>query len=390
MTAIKKIAVFTGTRAEYGLLYWLLNDIQASENLELQLIVSGTHLSEIHGYTVEKIEADGFRVDYRVDLELDGRDERVDIARAAGRAVSGTASALDALEPDVLILLGDRYELLGAATAALLSGVPIFHLHGGELTEGAYDDSIRHGITKMASWHGVANEVYRRRVIQMGEFPDTVFNVGGLGLDSLTRLGFMTRSELENELDFRFAEKTIFVTYHPVTNDSGEDVGFDHLLAILAKHDDIHVMFTFPNADHGHMAFIQKIEAFTQTFPERSRCWRSLGQLRYLSVLQFVKAVVGNSSSGIIEAPSFGVGTVNIGERQAGRLRAASVVDCEPDPTEIERALLHMFEPGYQASLGNIENPYGSGGAAKRLTRILSCCRGSPASTRAFTASLTS
>ena len=368
---VKKVAVFTGTRAEYGLLYWLMKDIHASDHLELQLIVSGSHLSQLHGHTVDQIEADGFSIDYRVDLGLGENDGRVYTAQATGRALAGVAQALEALGSDLVILLGDRYELLGAASAALLVGVPIFHLHGGEVTEGAYDDAIRHSITKMASWHGVANPVYRQRVIQMGENPERVFTVGGLGLDNLHRLTLLQKDQLQSELGFRFGEKTIFVTYHPVTNEHSEDVGLSNLLRVLQEREDIHVMFTYPNADHGHQALIDQIDAFVEQFPRRSGSWRSLGQLHYLSVLQYVGAVVGNSSSGIIEAPSFCVGTVNIGERQAGRLRADSVIDCSDGYEDIAAALRQVFALDYQRRLTNIQNPYGDGGAAQKLVKII-------------------
>ena len=367
----KKIAVFTGTRAEYGLLYWLMKDIEAAEQLQLQLIVSGAHLSELHGYTVDQIEADGFSIDWRIDLGLAEGDDRLHIAQATGRAVSGVAEALTVLKSDLIILLGDRYELLGAASAALLMGIPIFHLHGGEVTEGAYDDAIRHSITKMATWHGVANATYRQRVIQMGERPERVFTVGGLGLDNLHRLSLLGKRELESELAFRFGEKTIFVTYHPVTHAQGEDLGLSNLLAVLQAREDIHVMFTYPNADHGHQDLIEQIEQFVNAHPERSASWRSLGQLRYLSVLRYVDAVVGNSSSGIIEAPSSGVGTVNIGHRQAGRMRAASVIDCSESAVDIDAALHRVFDPDYKKQLTVVENPYGDGGAAKRLVEIM-------------------
>ena len=368
---IKKIAVFTGTRAEYGLLYWLMKDIEAADQLQLQLIVSGAHLSELHGHTVDQIEADGFSIDWRIDLGLGEGDDRLHTAQATGRAVSGVAEALTELQSDLVILLGDRYELLGAASAALLVGIPIFHLHGGEVTEGAYDDAIRHSITKMATWHGVANEDYRQRVIQMGESPARVFTVGGLGLDNLHRLSLLDKRALESELAFRFGEKTIFVTYHPVTHAYSEDVGLSNLLTVLQAREDIHVMFTYPNADHGHQDLIEQVDRFVNAHPERSASWRSLGQLRYLSVLRYVDAVVGNSSSGIIEAPSFGVGTVNIGHRQAGRMRAASIIDCSEATADIDAVLNRVFDQDYKKQLATVENPYGNGGAAQKLVDIM-------------------
>ncbi|NKB75848.1 MAG: UDP-N-acetylglucosamine 2-epimerase (hydrolyzing) [Gammaproteobacteria bacterium] len=367
----RKICVFTGTRAEYGLLYWLMKDIIAAQDLTLQLIVSGSHLSSHHGHTIEKIESDGFHINCAVDLELTEHDTRSDIASAAGRATAGVADALKKLKPDVILLLGDRYELLGAATAALLCGVPIFHLHGGELTEGAYDDAIRHSVTKMASWHGVANEVYRKRVIQMGEEPEKVFNVGGLGLDNFTRLDLLSKDELQDQLDFHFGKKTALVTYHSVTNSTDEDVGFENLLKVLEERTDISIIFTYPNADQGRAELVKKMERFISRFPERSRGWRSLGQLRYLSTLKYADGVIGNSSSGIIEAPSFGIGTVNIGERQSGRLKAFSVVDCDSDYASISAAVEKVFDTDFVNGMGQLSNPYGTGGAAQKLVNIL-------------------
>ena len=360
----RKICVFTATRAEYGLLYWLMKDIQQSESLDLQLIVSGTHLSESHGKTISQIEEDGFHADYKVDLKLDNtNDERVDVAYAMSHATSGVADALRNLDPDILILLGDRYELLGAASAALIMGVPIFHLHGGEITEGAYDDSIRHAITKMATWHGVANEEYRQRVIQMGEQPDTVFNVGGMGLDNIKRLNLLSKHELETQLDFDFGEKNILVTYHPVTNLEQDDVGFGNLLNVLAEITDLKVLFTYPNADHGSKGLVEKINKFVNKYSERCKAWPSLGQLRYLSTLQYIDAVVGNSSSGIIEAPSFNIATVNIGDRQKGRLRADSVIDCSESVESIKNSLKTALDKKCE----NVSNPYGDGGASQRI-----------------------
>lgn len=363
----KKICIFTGTRAEYGLLYWLMRDIQVSNELELQLIVSGAHLSKQYGETAKQIEEDGFDIDYKVDLNLDAGNQRIDVAHSMGLATSGVAKALNELKPDVFILLGDRYELLGAASAALVMGVPIFHLHGGEITEGAYDDSIRHAITKMASWHGVANEEYRKRVIQMGENPDMVYNVGGLGLDNIKRLKLLLKAELEEQLDFKLGEKNILVTYHPVTNTDKEDKGFDNLLAVLQNKKDINILFTYPNADHGSDELIEKIDCFVKQNSNRSKAWKSLGQLKYLSALQYVDAVVGNSSSGIIEAPSFNIASVNIGNRQKGRLKAISVLDCDENTDSIYDAINQALRPLSK----EVINPYGEGGVSKKIIKKL-------------------
>jgi UDP-N-acetylglucosamine 2-epimerase (non-hydrolysing) len=369
MAMTKNICVFTATRAEYGLLYWLMKDLDASPEFNLQLIVSGTHLSKVHGHTVDKIHEDGFRIDAEVDLNLSEKDSRIDVAKAMSLATSGVAEALEKLQPDVFILLGDRYELLGAASAALLLDVPIFHLHGGELTEGAYDDSIRHAVTKMASWHGVAAQDYKNRVIQMGESPDRVFDVGALGLDNVKRLELLGKKELEGQLGFEFGDKTLLVTFHPVTNEKNPTIGFSQLLSVLSVRPELSVIFTHPNADHGRSEIIRQIDEFVEKFPNRSICFESLGQMKFLSTMKHIDVIAGNSSSGILEAPSFGVPTVNIGARQTGRIRAETVFDCENDVNSIDAAVVSALNYERQSSL---ISPFGDGDASGTLLKVLS------------------
>ena len=369
MTSVqKKIAVFTATRAEYGLLYWLMKEINASDGLQLKLLVSGTHLSETHGYTVDQIRSDGFVIDVEIDLKLSEQDARIDVAHAMSLASKGVADALSELEPDVLVLLGDRYELLGAATAALLMGVPIFHLHGGEETEGAYDNSIRHAVTKMATWHGVANEKYHERVIQMGEPEKNVFNVGAMGLDNIKRLSLLSKNELESELNFQFGKKTILVTFHPVTNAENPIEGFLELLSVLAERNDITIIFTHPNADHGRSAIVKGIKDFVLKHSNRSMDQDSLGQLKFLSALKYVDAMVGNSSSGIIEAPSMSVPSLNIGDRQKGRYQASTVIDCKNNESDILAGLEKLLSWNNDIE---VENPYSFGAPAKTMIEIL-------------------
>ncbi len=366
--AMKKVAVFTSTRAEYGLLYWLMKDIDDHDLLQLQLLVSGTHLSETHGHTIDQILQDGFQVDAQIDLGLSELDQRIDVAHALGLATKGVADALLELAPDVLILLGDRYELLGAASAALVMGIPIFHLHGGEITEGAYDDSIRHAITKMATWHGVANEGYRERVIQMGEPAEKVYNVGAMGLDNIKRLPLLSQVELEEQLNFKFGEKSVLVTFHPVTNAESPVEGFHELLSVLEECDDLHVIFTHPNADHGRMEIVKNINAFVAKYPGRSIVKDSLGQLKFLSALKYVDVLVGNSSSGIIEAPTMGTLSLNIGDRQKGRHRASTVIDCGCHLDDIQCALDKALD---FSPVKKVKNPYAMGNPAKDVIKVI-------------------
>ena len=367
----RRIAVFTGTRAEYGLLYWLMKDIQASPLLDLQVIVSGMHLSPEFGETWKLVEADGFPVDAKVEMLLSS-DTSVGVVKSMGLGTIGFADALDRLKPDMLVVLGDRFEALAVVQAALIMRVPVAHLHGGEITEGAYDDAIRHAITKMASLHFTAAEAYRRRVIQMGELPSTVFNVGALGLDHLVRTQPMSCDELVASLGFPLHQPYFLVTYHPVTL-AEEDpvVSFKALLAAIDHCPDHHVILTYPNADNGGRALIPILEDYALRHPDRVLAIPSLGFRRYQSALSRAAAVIGNSSSGIIEAPAFGVPTVNIGARQTGRLAAESVLNCSPDVQSICQAISRALSVDFKASCHGVANPYGGGNAAQQVVRLL-------------------
>ena len=367
---MKKICVVTGTRAEYGLLRWVMEGIHQSSELELQLIATGTHLSPEFGMTVEAVEADGFKIDRRVEMLLSS-DTAVGITKSMGLGMIGFADALGELKPDLMLVLGDRYELLSAASAAMVARIPIAHLHGGETTEGAFDEAIRHSITKMSHLHFVAAEEYRRRVIQLGEQPEHVFNVGGLGIDNILRLKLLARDELEEALNFKLEKRNLLITFHPVTleqNTSAQQM--DELLAALVKLKDTQLIFTMPNADTEGRVLFEKIKEFSDEHPQ-ARAYTSLGQLRYLSCIQHVDGVVGNSSSGLAEVPSFMKGTINIGDRQRGRLKAASVIDCEPDRGSISKALELLYSPEFQSMLPTVKNPYGTGGASKKIVKIL-------------------
>ena len=335
---MKKICIVTGSRAEYGLLRWVLEGIKKSSKLNLQLIVTGTHLSKKFGQTINYIEKDGFRIDCKVNTHLTS-DTPEGITKSMGKGMNGFAIALNQLKPDILLVLGDRYEILVSVISAMIASIPIAHLHGGELTEGAYDDSIRHSITKMSHLHFVANQEYKNRVVQLGENPNRVFNVGGLGIDNIRKLKLLKKKDLEAVLNFKFLEKNLLITYHPVTLEPNANAKYmDELLQALNKLKDIGLIFTMPNADIEHKVIFNKINNFCKK-NKNAKSYISLGQLRYLSCIKYIDGVVGNSSSGLIEAPSFKKGTINIGNRQTGRIKAKSIIDCQPKRISILNAI---------------------------------------------------
>ena len=364
---MRKIAVFTGTRAEYGLLYWLLKDIQTDPDLELQLLVSAMHLSPEFGMTYQQIEADGFSITEKVEMLLSS-DSAVGTAKSIGLGVIGFADALARMQPDVLIVLGDRFEALAVAQAAMILRIPIAHIHGGEITEGAYDDAIRHAITKLSLLHFTSTETHRSRVIQLGESPSRVYNVGAVGLDHLARSDLMSVSALATSLSFKLEQPYVLVTYHPVTlaSEPAEEA-FLNLLAALDEFTEMQVILTYPNADDGGRAIIPKLEAYAKRQSQRVLAIPSLGQLRYLSAVKHAAAVVGNSSSGIIEVPSFKVPTVNIGDRQRGRLAAKSVFSCAANTGSIVSTLSSALD----ADLSQVSNPYGKGNASGEILEQL-------------------
>ena len=363
------ICIITGSRAEYGLLSPLLKLIKEDEKLQLQIIATGMHLSPLFGSTWQEIERDGFSINEKVDIEL-SNDSKVGIARSTGLAVIRLSESLERLKPDWVVLLGDRFESFAAASAAHLLGIPIAHLHGGELTEGAVDDAFRHAITKMASLHFTAAEEYRQRVIQLGESPDRVFNVGAIGLDNVRQLPLLSKRELEQQLEFPELERTILVTFHPVTleNISSEQQVME-LLAALDELTEHKVIFTFPNADADGRVIINLLQQYVARNAGRAKAYASLGQLKYLSLLKYVEVMVGNSSSGLIEAPSFGLPVVNIGSRQNGRLRPSSVIDALPDKKNIGQAVQKAISQSFRDSCRQMRNPYGDGTAAQKIVK---------------------
>jgi GDP/UDP-N,N'-diacetylbacillosamine 2-epimerase (hydrolysing) len=363
---MRKITIITGTRAEYGLLRWVMQGIKDDPDLTLQIIATGMHLSPEFGRTYQAIEQDGFQIDRKVEM-LTSSDTPVGIAKSMGLGLIGFADALSELQPDLIVVLGDRFEIFAAVSAALVARIPVSHLHGGETTEGAFDEAFRHSITKMSHLHFVATEAYRQRVIQLGEQPERVFLVGGLGIDNIKRLQRLDRSSLEASLDFKLGPKNLLITFHPVTleTDTAEKQ-MEELLAALAALKDTQLIFTMPNADTDGRTLINMVEKFVAQHPN-ARAYTSLGQLRYLSCIAQVDGVVGNSSSGLAEVPSFKKGTINIGDRQRGRLQAESVISCAPTCESIAAALTQLYSTDFQSSLRQVINPYGEGGASEAI-----------------------
>jgi GDP/UDP-N,N'-diacetylbacillosamine 2-epimerase (hydrolysing) len=366
----RKICVITGSRAEYGLLRWVMQGIKDEPSLTLQIIATGMHLSPQFGNTYQEIEGDGFVIDRKVQM-LTGSDTPVGIAKSMGNGMIGFADALNELKPDLLIVLGDRFEIFSAVSAALVARIPVAHIHGGELTEGSLDDAFRHSITKMSHLHFVAADEYRNRVIQLGESPDRVFNVGGLGVDNIARTKLISRDELERDLQFKFQERNLLVTFHPVTLEPDSGVGqLTELLDALDTFPEIGLIFTDSNADIGGQLMNGLIEEYTNSHAN-AVSYASLGAVRYLSTLACVDGVIGNSSSGLLEAPSFMVGTVNIGDRQRGRLQARSVISCDPNQREIQIAIRKLLSKDFRNKLQNVVSPYGGPGARKSIVDCL-------------------
>lgn len=366
-----KVCVVTGARSEYGLLEPLMHLIRRDKEMKLQLLVTGMHLSPEFGLTYKQIEDDGYKIDEDVEILLSA-DTPTAVSKATGLGLIGFADALQRLEPDWMVVLGDRFETFAAVVAAHFMGIPISHIHGGELTEGAIDDAMRHAITKMAYFHFTATNEYRKRVIQLGEQPTRVFNTGAIGLDSIQRVKFLSKRALEQELQFSFGGKTVLVTYHPVTLERQPVARqVSALLTALEEVKDLSILFTLPNADAGGREIISMINNFVATNPGRSKAFASLGTVKYYSTLRFVQAVIGNSSSGIIEVPYFKVPTVNIGDRQRGRIRSGSVIDSRTDAKAISSAVKKALSASFVARCKKVKNPYGDGGAAAKIVSTL-------------------
>lgn len=367
---MKKVLVVTGTRAEYGLLYWTMKEIEKDDELGLQLIVTGSHLSKKYGYTVEKIKKDGFKIDEEIDMIIDS-NRKSSIVKSMGLEMIQMAQAFDRLNPDILLILGDRYETFVAAICAMMMNIPIAHMNGGEVTEGAIDDQIRYAITKIAHIHFVGADVYKERIIKMGEEPWRVYNVGQAGLENIERLKLLEKEEVEEQLGIKFDKKVFLITYHPVTLDvDNTESQVDNLLSAVSNFDARYI-FTYPNADFGNQIIIKKINEFAKN-NKNANVYYNLGQLRYLSLLKYIDVMIGNSSSGIIEAPFFKLPVINIGNRQDGRLKNKNIIDVGYDKDSIVEGIEKVFyDKTFRKNLNNIENLFGSGSTSFKIVKIL-------------------
>ena len=367
---MKNICVITGSRADYGLLNPLIRKLKKSTGLNLKIIATGSHLAPEHGMTINEILRDNFRIDKKVEMLLSS-DTETGTAKSIGLGIIGMADAFDDLKPDMVILLGDRFEILAAATAAMVKHIPIAHIHGGEKTLGSTDEFMRHAITKMSHLHFVACDEYKQRVIQLGEEPSRVFNVGALGIDNAVGINLISKAELERDLGFKFQRRNIMITYHPDLMGARKDrSGIDNLLDALSHYPDIGMIFTMPNSDAGRNYIADSIEKYCSN-NNNTHLFESLGHRNYLSCLQYVDCVVGNSSSGIIEAPYFKIGTINIGDRQNGRAAAKSIIHADTNVSSILQSFKILFSENFQKDLKNVDSLYGYGGATEKILQVL-------------------
>ena len=366
----RKVCVVTGSRAEYGLLYWLMKEIDADKVLELQIIVTGMHLSEEFGNTYKQIEKDGFTIDNKVDISLTS-DTEIAISKSMGIGIIGFADVFNDLKPELIVVLGDRFEIFSAVSVAMIARIPVAHLHGGEATECLIDESIRHSVTKMSHLHFAATDEYRNRIIQLGEQPERVFNVGGLGIDNINTLKLLSKVDFEDAINFKLGNKNILITFHPVTLEkSTSERQFQELLKSISNLKNTKIIFTKANSDNDGRIINSMIDDYVAK-NDNTIAFKSMGQLNYLSALQFMDAVLGNSSSGLIEAPSFKIGTIDIGDRQKGRIKAKSIITCLPKKENIDSAIVKLYSPKFQEIINNVINPYGKGGASKKITKII-------------------
>jgi GDP/UDP-N,N'-diacetylbacillosamine 2-epimerase (hydrolysing) len=366
----RKVCIVTGSRAEYGLLYWLIKEVEADKNLKLQLIATGMHLSSEFGLTYKEIEKD-FKIDKKIDMHLSS-DTSIGISKSMSIAQTSFAKAYIELKPDIVVVLGDRYEIFSAVSSAMISRIPIAHLHGGEATEGSIDEAIRHCITKMSHLHFTATEEYSKRVMQLGEDSKRVFNVGGAGIENIKRLKLLTKVKFEKSINFKLKKKNVLVTFHPVTLEiKTSKKHFQELLNSIDELEDTNIIFTKANSDADGKIINQMIDKYISKNLDKSIGVASLGQLNYLSALQYIDFVIGNSSSGLLEVPSFRIGTINIGDRQNGRIKADSVVDCLPNKKSIKKAIKIVYSKKFQKLLKDVKNPYGDECASKKIIKVL-------------------
>ena len=368
---MRKICVITGTRAEFGLLRPLIELINEDKELQLQLIATGMHLSPEFGYTLNEITDAGFMVDKKVECLLSS-DSSVGVSKTIALAVSGFADALAELAPDLVVVLGDRTEILGAVIATAMANIPIAHLHGGETTEGAYDEAIRHSITKFSHLHFTSTEAYRKRVIQLGEYPDTVFNVGAIGLDAIKKLSLLDREAFEKAISFKLKERNVLITYHPVTLEKEAPIEtFENILTALNELTDAALIFTHANSDKNGRIINKMITEYVSDHKDKAVEFKSLGQLRYLSALQFVDFVIGNSSSGMTEVPAFYIPTINIGDRQKGRINCESIINSNNSLEDIKKSITFALDKTFREKIQQQELLYGNGTAAEKILQII-------------------
>lgn len=368
---MRKICFVTGSRAEYGLLSGLMKAVKNDPELEIQIVATNMHLSPEFGLTYREIEKDGFTIDKKVEMLLSS-DTPAGTTKSVGLGLIGFADAFDDLNPDLIVILGDRYEMIAVASAALFHKIPIAHLHGGEITEGAYDDCIRHAISKMSHLHFTSTEAYRNRIIQLGEQPERVFNVGAIGIENIKHIPVMSKEELDASLNFKMGDKCIIVTYHPVTlEENSAEQQSEALLSALDTLENYKIIFTYPNSDTNGRVIIEKINEYVAAHPENAKAWPSLGLKRYLSTMHFVTAAVGNSSSGIIEVPSFGIPTLNIGDRQKGRIVAESVLNCEATEAAIKEGLNIILSDEFIAKAKHALNPYEGANTTEYILNVI-------------------
>ena len=365
---MRKICIITGSRAEYGLLYWLIKELSISKSLQLQLIVTGSHLRSDFGNTYLQIQ-DEFNIDKKIDI-LNFANDALGVCKSMGVATSEIGKALSELAPDIVVVLGDRYETFCAASAALVLGIPIAHIHGGELSAGAIDESFRHSITKMSHIHFTANKEYAKRVAQLGEDPKFIFNVGGMGIENIKRLKLLNKAKFQDSIKFNLNKKNILVTYHPLTTQTDNKKDFKEILKALNELKDTNIIFTKANSDAGGIAINKMIDEYVKSRPN-CIAFASLGSLRYLSALKHVDIILGNSSSGLLEAPSMGVATINVGSRQDGRLKALSVIDVKPIKSQILKAIKLAYTPKFQKIVQKKQNPYGDSKPSKTIVKVL-------------------
>lgn len=368
---MRKICVITGTRAEYGLLYWTMKALQADDAINLSICVTGMHLSSEFGLTYKKIIEDGFIINEKVETLLSS-DTTVGVSKSIALGIISFSEVFERIKPDLLLLLGDRYEIFAACTAAMISRIPIAHCHGGEATEGLIDEAIRHSITKMSQIHFASTEEYRNRIIQLGEQPKNVYNVGALGIENVNKLKLLTKSEFEESIHFKLKKINFLVTFHPVTLDNlSAELQFQELLKALDKFENTSIIFTKPNSDTDGRIIIQLIDEYVNKNSEKAIAFNSLGQLRYLSAIQYMDVVIGNSSSGLIEVPSFKKATINIGDRQQGRVKSKSVIDCDTNKEDIEKAIIKALSTEFKEELEFTQNPYGEKNSSIEIVNVL-------------------